>query len=58
MHVPFFTTDAEHLNNMKALLHKMTNGPGSRFILFGEPYPVFTTFRRLLLSPLQIGSRG
>ena len=45
MLVPFFTTDPEHLNNMKALLHKMTDGRGSRIILFGEPYPAFNTFR-------------
>src|SRR3954469_13457126 len=45
MLVPFFTTDAEHLNNMKALLHKMTDGKGSRTILFREPYAVFNTFR-------------
>ena len=45
MLVPFFTTDVEHLNNMKALLHKMTDGKGSRTILFGEPYPAFNTFR-------------
>ena len=45
MLVPFFTTIAEHLDNMKALLHKMTDGKGSRIILFGEPYPAFNTFR-------------
>ena len=44
MVVPFFTTNEGHLNNMKALLRKMTNGKGSKMILFGKPYPSFYSY--------------
>jgi hypothetical protein len=44
MIVPFYTTNATHLENMKGLLHDLTKGAGSRSIIFGKPFAAFTTF--------------
>jgi hypothetical protein len=46
--VPVYTTDPQHLQNMKNLLADMTGGKGSKSILFGKPYPAFNTFQKAL----------
>jgi len=46
--VPFITTNPVRLQSMKEKLHKITNGYGSKIILFGKPYPAFTTFEKPL----------
>jgi Replication-relaxation len=46
--VPFITTNSVRLHSMKEKLRKITNGKGSKIILFGKPYPAFTTFERPL----------
>ena len=50
MLIPFITTNPIRLQSMKDKLHKITNGKGSKIILFGKPYPAFTTFEKAAAS--------
>jgi len=48
MLVPFITTNRVRLESMKRVLERVTNGKGSKSILFGAPYPAFTSFEKPL----------
>ncbi len=45
LYAPFITTNETRLASMMGVLHRLTNGAGSRFILF-KTFPSFTSFEQ------------